>query len=67
MFSRKAKYRFRTRLSGRQARAPGVAAIVKGNIETPNDISGVVYITPDEQNNWKEELKTEIRSVGFQV
>ncbi len=46
---------------------PRVAAVVKGLVETPNDISGVVYVSLDEQNNWKEQLKTEMRSVGYQV
>ncbi|MNP85370.1 putative nucleotide-binding protein containing TIR-like domain protein [compost metagenome] len=46
---------------------PRVSAVVKGAIETPNDISGVVYIALDEQGNWKEDLKKEMRSVGYQV
>lgn len=46
---------------------PRVAAVVKGKIETPNDISGVVYVALDEQGNWKEELKNEMRSVGYQI
>lgn len=46
---------------------PRVSAIVKGAIETPNDISGVVYIALDEQGSWKEDLKREMRSVGYQV
>ena len=44
---------------------PRVAAVVKGTIETPNDISGVVYIDLDEQGNWKGELKKEMRSAGY--
>ncbi len=46
---------------------PRVAAIVKGQIETPNDISGVVYVIMDDNDSWKEELKKEMRSVGYQV
>ncbi|MCE6978602.1 DNA-binding protein [Pseudomonas frederiksbergensis] len=46
---------------------PRVSAVVKGAIETPNDISGVVYISLDEQGNWKEDLKAEMRTVGYQV
>jgi len=46
---------------------PRVAAVVKGTVETPNDISGVVYVSLDEQGRWKEELKKEMRSVGYQV
>ena len=44
-----------------------VAAVVKGDIETPNDISGVVYINFDDNQAWKNELITEIRSVGYDV
>lgn len=44
-----------------------VAAVVKDTIETPNDISGVVYVPLDAQNTWKEELRKEMRSVGYQV
>lgn len=42
-----------------------VAALVKGNIETPNDISGVVYISMD--NDWKLDIAKELRSSGYQV
>ena len=44
-----------------------VAAVVKDTVETPNDISGVVYVALDSLGNWKEELKKEMRSVGYQV
>lgn len=44
-----------------------VAAVVKGQVDTPGDISGVVYIAMDEQENWKNDLKIEMRSVGYQV
>ena len=40
---------------------------MKGAVETPNDISGVVYISLDQHGNWKEELKKEMRSVGYEV
>lgn len=46
---------------------PRVAAVVKGTVETPNDINGVVYVALDAQGEWKEELRKEMRSVGFQV
>nr|WP_320051246.1 nucleotide-binding protein [uncultured Desulfuromonas sp.] len=44
-----------------------VAALVKGNVETPNDISGVVYITMDAAGNWKTELDTELRNSGYEI
>jgi predicted nucleotide-binding protein len=37
-----------------------VAAIVKGEVETPNDISGVVYISMDEQEQWKQQITKEL-------
>lgn len=46
---------------------PRVAAVVKDTVETPNDISGVVYVALDQQGHWQEELKTEMRSVGYDV
>lgn len=44
-----------------------VSAVVKGTIETPNDISGVVYVSMDHNNRWKKELVTELRGAGYQV
>ncbi len=42
-----------------------VSALVKGNVETPNDISGVVYIQME--NEWKINLAKELKSSGFSV
>lgn len=53
-------------LIGKLGRAR-VAAIVKGIVETPNDISGVIYISLDPQGSWKVELRKEIRSAGYEV
>jgi hypothetical protein len=39
--------------------------VVKGPVETPNDISVVVYISLDGQGKWRAELKKEMRSVGY--
>ncbi|MNN73201.1 putative nucleotide-binding protein containing TIR-like domain protein [compost metagenome] len=44
-----------------------VAAMVKGPIETPNDISGGVYIQLDSEERWKDELTKEMRAAGYQV
>jgi len=44
-----------------------VAAMVKGEVETPNDISGVVYISLDEHGGWKGQLITELRGAGYHV
>lgn len=46
---------------------PRVAALVKGDVETPNDISGMVYISMDEQGAWKQELIKDLRAAGYQV
>lgn len=46
---------------------PRVSAVVKGDIETPNDISGVVYVGMDTNFNWQEQLKLEMRHVGYNV
>jgi predicted nucleotide-binding protein len=32
------------------------AAIVKNDVEIPNDISGIVYIAMDDKGNWKHYL-----------
>lgn len=46
---------------------PRVTAIVKGDVETPNDISGVVYVNMDTAGSWQEQLKVEMRSAGYHV
>ena len=42
-----------------------VCALVKGQLEKPNDISGVVYISTDEE--WKLSLAKEMRNSGYQI
>lgn len=44
-----------------------VAAIVKGNIEVPTDISGVLYIGVDNNDAWKIMLAKEIKGVGYNI
>jgi len=46
---------------------PRVAALVKGQVETPNDISGVVYINFDATGVWQTQLLNEMRAVGYAV
>lgn len=46
---------------------PRVTAIVKGDVETPNDISGIVYVTMDADGNWKNQLQVELRGAGYQI
>ncbi|WP_028889404.1 TIR domain-containing protein [Tenacibaculum ovolyticum] len=42
-----------------------VCALVRGQLEKPNDISGVVYISTDEE--WKLSLAKEMRNSGYQI
>ena len=42
-----------------------VAAFVKGNVETPGDISGVVYTAMDHAGAWKQELVREMKAAGL--
>lgn len=44
-----------------------VCAIVKGDIETPNDISGVVYITLDSHDGWRLKIAKELQKAGYSV
>lgn len=44
-----------------------VCALVKGNIETPSDISGVVYTQLDSSGGWKIELTKELKACGYIV
>ncbi|WP_052238223.1 TIR domain-containing protein [Vibrio sinaloensis] len=44
-----------------------VAALVKGSIETPNDISGVVYTPVDPMGAWKMTLFNELQNAGYNV
>ncbi len=44
-----------------------VVALVKGNVEKPNDISGVVYISLDESDGWKVSLVKEMMASGYNV
>lgn len=44
-----------------------VCALVKGNIETPNDISGVVYVALDIAGAWKAEVIKELKACGYQT
>lgn len=42
-----------------------VCALKKGNIETPNDISGVVYVDLDTFGGWKAEVRKELKACGY--
>lgn len=42
-----------------------VCALVKGEIETPNDISGVVYVALDGFGGWKSQVAIELKACGY--
>lgn len=44
-----------------------VCSLVKGEIETPNDMSGVVYIELDPFEGWKRAVAKELRSCGYSI
>lgn len=44
-----------------------VAAFVKGDVETPGDISGVVYTEMDSLGAWKQELARDMKAAGLDV
>jgi predicted nucleotide-binding protein len=44
-----------------------VCALVKGDIETPNDISGVVFVKMDDDDAWHIKVARELRSSGYAV
>lgn len=44
-----------------------VCALVKGAIETPNDISGVVYVNLDQNGAWKSAVAKELQACGYVI
>ena len=44
-----------------------VTALVKGNVETPSDISGVVYTEMDKAGAWKMQLARNMQDVGLDI
>lgn len=44
-----------------------VCALVKGEIEKPNDISGVVYVDMDNSDAWQLIVAKELRSSGYNI
>ena len=44
-----------------------VAALLKEQVETPNDISGVVYIKMDDFQRWHVELAKELKRSGYDI
>ncbi len=46
---------------------PNVCALVKDNVEPPNDISGIVYINMAKNGAWRFELATEMKNSGYDI
>ena len=44
-----------------------VCALVKDDIETPNDISGVVYVKMDDDDAWHLKVARELRNSGYEI
>lgn len=44
-----------------------VSALVKGDLETPGDIDGVVYTSIDKEGAWIYILSKEMNSVGYKI
>lgn len=44
-----------------------VVALVKGDIEKPNDISGVVYINYTVGDGWKTDIAKELNAAGYRI
>ncbi len=44
-----------------------VCALVKGDVEIPNDISGVVYISMDDAGAWKFAVAKEMKAAGYDI
>lgn len=52
-------------LMGKLGRS-NICSLVKGDIEVPNDISGIVYTSMD-SGNWQIELAKEMKASGYEV
>ncbi len=44
-----------------------VCALVKGKIETPSDVDGIVYVPYDDAGAWKLEIAKEMKAVGLSI
>lgn len=44
-----------------------VCALIKGEVEIPNDISGVVYVKMDNEDAWHLKVARELRNSGYEI
>jgi len=44
-----------------------MSAPVKGNVEIPSDLQGVIYVTMDDREGWHLQLAREMKAAGMEV
>jgi len=44
-----------------------VCALLKGDMEQPSDISGIIYINFDENGAWQNKIAIEMRNAGYNI
>lgn len=44
-----------------------VCALLKGDVEKPSDISGIVYVSFDDPGAWNTEIAKEMNNAGYKI
>ena len=44
-----------------------VCALLKGDVEKPSDISGIVYVSFDDRGAWNTEIAKELNNAGYKI
>ena len=44
-----------------------VCALLKGDVEKPSDISGIVYVSFDDRGAWNTEIAKEMNNAGYKI
>ncbi|MGW6302542.1 TIR domain-containing protein [Peribacillus butanolivorans] len=44
-----------------------VCALIKDDVESPNDIAGVVYVTMDPHDAWMNTVAKEMKEAGYDI
>lgn len=42
-----------------------VCALIKGDVENPGDIDGIIYVIYDNRGAWKKEIAKEFKDLGM--
>ncbi|MFD4819609.1 TIR domain-containing protein [Peribacillus butanolivorans] len=53
-------------LMGKNGRS-NVCALIKDDVESPNDIAGVVYVTMDPHDAWMNTVAKEMKEAGYDI